>query len=280
MPIVDAHQHLWDLERVAYPWLTADFGPLFRSFSESELEPQLAAAGVDKTVLVQAANSAADTDAMFEVADRWSRVAGVVGWVPLDRPDAAGEELTRLKGREKFVGVRHLNHDEPDPDWLIKPEVHESLELVAAAGLTFDVVAVLPRHLELVSTLAEQHPNLLLVIDHLAKPPIKDRGWQPWAELLERAAAYPNVSAKISGLNTAAALDSWSAEDLQPYVDHAVELFGPSRLMFGGDWPVAILAGDYAQVWAATNEVLADLSAAERDQILGGTAIEFYRLSV
>lgn len=278
MTVVDAHQHLWNLERVDYPWLTAEFGAIFRTFEERELEPQLAAAGVDKTVLVQAADSVEDTDFMVEVADRWSRVAGIVGWVPLDRPGEAATELDRRSKDPRFVGVRHLIHNEPDPDWVLREPVLESLGLLAERGLTFDVVAVLPRHLEHVATLAERHPDLRLVIDHLAKPPIMDRGWEPWSELLERAAAHPNVFAKLSGLNTAADPDSWTAADLEPYVDRALELFGPSRLMYGGDWPVAILAGDYAKVWAETKVVLSALSQADQDLILGGTATDFYRL--
>jgi L-fuconolactonase len=276
--VVDAHQHLWNLERVEYPWLTAEYGPIFRTFEESELEPQLAAAGVDRTVIVQSADSAADTDFMFEVADRWARIAGIVGWVPLGRPEDAATELDRRCGDPRFVGVRHLIHTEPDPDWLLREPVLEGLGLLAQRGLTFDVVAVLPRHLEHVTTLAERYPSLRFVIDHLAKPPIMQQGWQPWSELLERAAAHPNVFAKLSGLNTAADPQTWTAADLQPYVDRALELFGPSRLMYGGDWPVAILAGDYAKVWSETTSVLSQLDQADRDLILGGTATDFYRL--
>jgi len=279
MTVVDAHQHVWDLDRVSYPWLTPDYGPLYRSFDERELAPQLAAAGVDRTVLVQAADSEADTNLMFEVADRWPTVAGIVGWVPLLAPEQAADALEKRRQDARFVGVRHLIHVEPDPDWLLQPAVRDSLDVLAGLGLTFDVVAVLPRHLEHVSTLAERHPNLRLVIDHLAKPSIKERGWQPWADQIAHAAAYPNVYAKVSGLNTAADTP-WAAEDLKPYVEQAISAFGCGRLMFGGDWPIAILNGDYAQVWSATNSLLSGLSSAERDRILGGTAIDFYRLGI
>lgn len=280
MPVIDAHQHLWNLDRVQYPWLTADFGPLHRTFEEVELEPQLAAAGVDRTVIVQSADSTQDTDYMFEVADRWPRIAGVVGWVPLERPDDAAAQLDQRCRDPRFVGVRHLIHNEPDPDWVIGEKVQDSLGLLAERQLAFDVVAVLPRHLEHVVTLAERHPSLRLVIDHLAKPPIAEGGWEPWATLLRRAAACPNVHAKLSGLNTAAQWQSWTAAELQPYVDLALELFGPRRLMFGGDWPVATLAGDYAKVWRETTATLARLEAADRDRVRGGTAVEFYRLAL
>lgn len=280
MAVVDAHQHFWNPGQVEYSWLTPDLGPIYRVFDETELEPQLAAAGVDRTVLVQSADNVADTDAMFAVADRWPRVAGIVGWVPLDRPDQALDQIDRRSQDPRFVGVRHLIHTEADPDWVIRDEVRPGLALLAQRGLSFDVVAVLPRHLELVPVLAERHPDLRLVIDHLAKPPIADAGWEPWAGLLARAASYPNVFAKISGLNTAANPETWTASDLRPYVEHALGLFGPERLMYGGDWPIAILAGDYAQVWRETNVLLQQLSPSERDRILGGTATEFYRLNL
>lgn len=278
--VVDAHQHLWDLETGNYPWLTPAYGPLYRTFGPEELIPQLALAGVDRTVLIQAADSYADTDSMLAVADRHDFVAGVVGWVPLDRPDEAAEALDRFVRRRAFKGVRHLIHEEPDPDWVVRDTVIEGLRLLADRDLSFDVVAVLPRHLEHVSRLAEQVPNLRMVIDHLAKPPIKDRGWEPWATLIGRASEFPNVYAKISGLNTAARWDDWSAEDLKPYVSHALECFGPDRLMFGGDWPVAVLAGDYQRVWDETNLVLMDLSSADRAAVLGQTAAAFYRLDL
>ncbi|GAA3978714.1 amidohydrolase family protein [Actinomadura viridis] len=278
--IIDAHQHFWNLDRVAYPWLTPDQGPIHRTFEEGDLQPHLDACGVDGTVLVQSADSYEDTDFMLEVADRWPRVRAVVGWVPLTRPDEAAGALDRYRRDPRFAGVRHLIHDEPDPDWLLRPEVRDGLDLLAARELTFDVVAVLPRHLEHVPVLAERHPDLRLVIDHLAKPPIRERGWRPWADLLARAAAYPNVHAKVSGLNTAADWETWSAADLRPYVAHALELFGAPRLMFGGDWPISVLAGDYRKVWEETVKVLdgLGLDPAERARVLGGTAADVYRI--
>jgi L-fuconolactonase len=276
--IIDAHQHFWNLDRVDYPWLTPDAGPIYRTNEEPDLQPQLDEAGVTGTVLVQSMDSYADTDFMLEVADRWPRVRGVVGWVPLTRPDEAASALDRYRKDPRFVGMRHLIHEDPDPDWLLRADVRDGLALLAERGLTYDVVAVLPRHLEHVPVLAEQHPELRLVIDHLAKPPIKEKAWQPWADLLRRAAECPQVYAKVSGLNTAADWETWSASDLRPYVDYAVELFGPERLMYGGDWPISVLAGGYPKVWRETEALLADLDAADRDRILAGTATEFYRL--
>lgn len=272
---VDAHQHFWNLERVEYPWLTPEAGPIYRTFEAPELEPLLADAGVDKTVIVQAANSAEDTEYMLRTADAYDWVGAVVGWVPLDRPEEAGRQLETYVKHPAFKGVRHLIHDEPDPDWVVRPEVVEGLRVLAGFGMTFDVVAVFPNHLKHVPFLAEQVPGLRLVIDHLAKPPIAAGGWEPWASELAAAASYPNVFAKLSGLNTAAS-PSWSADELQRYIDYAIETFGAERLMFGSDWPVALLNGDYASVWRETNRALVRCSENERSAILGGTARRFY----
>ena len=281
MPVIDAHQHFWNLDRVAYPWLTAMGGPICRNFEPPELIPQLAAAGVDATVVVQAMDSAADTAYMLEQAAAHPFIAAVVGWVPLDRPDEAAAALDRYlsgeHGRARFAGVRHLIHEEPDPDWLLRETVIEGLRLLAELGLTFDVVAQV-RHLRHVPVLAERVPGLRMVIDHLGKPPIAAGQWEPWASLLRAAADCPGVHAKISGLGTEAHPDTWTASDLQRYVDHAIDVFGPGRLMFGSDWPVSVLAGGYPKVWPETGKVLSGLPADDRAQIYGGTAMRFYHL--
>ncbi|MFS0723042.1 amidohydrolase family protein [Paenibacillus sp. 1P07SE] len=276
--IVDAHQHFYDFDRIPYTWPTVNEPELFRSFHPEELEPLLRENGIDETVIVQADHSDAETDYLLEVGDRHPWVAGVVGWVDLRNPEAAGRRLEALSSRTKFKGVRHLIHDEADPDWVIQPAVLEGLGVLADFEYTYDVVAVLPRHLEHVCTLAERLPKLRLVIDHLAKPPIRERQLEPWATLLREAAQYPNVFAKVSGLNTAADPDSWAGEDLKPYIEHAMICFGADRLMFGSDWPVANLAGDYRKVWLETNRALAGFSDSERQLILGGTAAHFYNL--
>jgi L-fuconolactonase len=278
MTVVDAHQHVWDLEKVSYPWLVPEYGPLYRTYAQDEIDPVLAACGIDASVLVQAADSVEDTRWMQATADRSDRVRGIVGWVPLDRPGEAAELLDDYAADPRIVGVRHLIHEDPDPDWILRPEVGEGLALLADRGYTFDVVAVLPRHLEHVPTLSERHPDLDMVVDHLAKPPIASGGWQPWAGLLAAAAQNPRVHAKVSGLNTAADTERWTADDLRRYVDHALEVFGPDRLMYGGDWPVTVLGGGYEKVWDATLRLLEPLSQAERDQVLGGTATRFYGL--
>lgn len=273
--IVDAHQHFW---REDAPFLNEAWGSLCRTFAPEDLAPELAEAGVDGTVIVQSDHSYADTESMLRQAAENDFVLGVVGWVPLLDVGESERALDRFCAQSEFCGVRHLTHILPDPDWLLQDELLPGLRLLAELDLSFDVVSVQPRHLENVSVLADRIPDLKIVVDHLSKPPIRERGWEPWATLLARAAERPNVYAKISGLNTAADHESWSAAELQPYVDHALEVFEPRRLMFGSDWPVATVAGDYQKVWRATNEVLAPLSDGERDAVLGGTAIEFYGL--
>lgn len=283
MPIIDAHQHFWNLDRVSYPWLTEAGGPICRNFEPPELVPQLAAAGVDATVVVQAMDSPQDTGYMLEQAARYPFIAGVVGWVPLDRPDEAAAALDRYLDHDhetaaaRLTGVRHLIHEEPDPGWLLRDTVIEGLRVLAERDVSFDVVAM-PAHLRHVPVLAERVPGLRMVIDHLGKPPIASGEWEPWASLLRSAAECPGVCAKISGLGTEANRETWTAADLQRYVDHALDVFGADRLMFGSDWPVSVLAGGYAKVWRETGKVLAGLSAEDRAAIYGGTAQRFYGL--
>lgn len=273
--VVDAHQHFWAQDA---QFLTPDWGPLRRAFTPDDLAVDLRAAGIDATVAVQSENTFADTEAMLRQAAENEFILGVVGWVPLLDIDEMVTAVDRFTGHAVFCGVRHLNHTEPDPDWLLQDALLPGLRLLAERDLAFDVVAVQPRQLEQVPQIAERLPELRIVIDHLSKPPIRASGWEPWATLLADAAAHPNVYAKVSGLNTAANRDSWSAADLQPYVDHALRVFGPRRLMFGSDWPVATLAGDYQKVWQETNQVLAGVSDTDRSAVLGGTAVEVYRL--
>jgi len=276
--VIDAHQHFWDPATGGYPWLTPDAGPIYRAYGPDDAEPLLEGAGVDRCVLVQAADSYADTDSMLAVADRWPRVAAVVGWVPLMRPAEAADALDRYRADPRFVGIRHLIHDDPDPDWLLRPEVAEGLALLAERGLSFDVVAVLPRHLEHVPVLAEAHPELRLVIDHLAKPPIAAGEWEPWASLLATAARFPNVATKLSGLDTAADPAHYGAGDLRRYLDHAIDCFGTDRLLFGTDWPISELAGGYERWWEIVGELVEPLPTGEREAILGGNAQRWYRI--
>lgn len=257
------------------------YGPIYRTFAPDELAPQLAAAGIDRTVLVQAANSFADTDAMLAQAEAYDWIGAVVGWVPLEDPAAAARALDdRYLANPWFTGVRHLNHDEADPDWLVRPKVIDGLKVLQERKLAFDVVAVHPLHLLHVPALAAACPDLTIVVDHLAKPPIKSRDYAAWKDDLKAAAEHANVVAKVSGLNTAADPERWTGSDLVESIGFALEVFGAGRLMFGSDWPVAILAGDYAKVWRETNVALDELGVqgADRAAILGDNAERIYRV--
>lgn len=275
---IDAHQHFWSLGEVDYPWLTPqDYAPIHRDFEPDDLEPLLRTTGIKHTITVQAANSFADTDAMLARADRYPWIAAVTGWVPLLDPRETDRALERYTEHPAFRGVRHLVHDEPDPDWLLRSTVRESLGLLAEHGIVFEIPAVFPRHLGHIPRLADDVPALKIVIDHLAKPPIASGELEPWATQLATAAERPGVYAKVSGLNTVAPVD-WSADDLRPFVEVAVDAFGPDRLIFGSDWPVCLMAGDYARVWGETLRTLDGQPAAAHEAVLGGTAMAVYGL--
>lgn len=278
---IDTHQHFWNLDKVAYPWLVPEYGPIYDTFEAPDLEPQLQASNIDKTVIVQSMDSYADTDFMLDIAANNDWVAGVVGWVPLLDPAETARKLEEYGANAYFKGMRHLIHEEKHPDWVIQKQVVESLQLLADQGLTFDVVAVFPNHLKHVPTLVEKVPNLKMVIDHLAKPPQGEEDRAVWKDQLAAAAQSENVYAKISGLNTVTPdFENWTYEDIKPMIDYALEQFGPSRLMFGSDWPVAILAGDYAKVVTETEKALADLADEDKQMIWETTPKQFYNLSI
>ncbi|MEP7089032.1 MAG: amidohydrolase family protein [Nocardioidaceae bacterium] len=278
MTVIDAHQHVWDLTRASYPWLGPHLAEVNRTFGLEDLRPHLRRAGVDRTVLVQSADNAEDTAHMLEVAAGHPEVAAVVAWVPLDRPDEAATRLDALRRNPYVVGVRALIHDMADPDWVLRPEVDAGLGVLEEAGVTFDYVAVLPRHLEHVPTLSERHPDLRIVIDHLAKPPIGGAEVEPWWSLIAQAAANPLVHAKVSGLYPTDDPQSWTVDAVRPFVERAVEVFGARRLMYGGDWPISVMAGGYDRVWDGLSQVLADLDDTDRARVLGDTAAEFYAI--
>jgi L-fuconolactonase len=282
--IIDAHQHFWTYRTQQTSWMEAPpyatdpaFAPIRRSFQPADLIPHLKQAGVDATVLVEATDCETENDSLLAEARGNPWIAGVVGWIPLHEPERARRILERLATERKFVGVRHLMNVERDPDWIIRDDVLEGLRVVAEHGLTFDFLGILPRHLQHVPFLADRVSGLRIVIDHLGKPPVAFRNFEPWGSLLTRAAALPNVFGKLSGLD-AGGPHQWSAADLARYVEHALQVFTPGRLMFGSDWPVSILRGGYAKVWHEMQVLLSRLPADERRLVLGDTAMQVYRL--
>jgi L-fuconolactonase len=276
--IVDAHHHLWNLEREALPWMTDDHSVIRRTFEPGDLEPLLQRVGVSQTVLVQAACSDSDTDFMFEDAARHEWIGGVVAWIDLRSPARALERLGELARQPKLRGIRHLIHDEPDPHWVLQDEVLESLELLEQHGLILELPCVYPRHLGDVPELAAGFPRLTIVIDHLGKPPLGSDEMARWAGELRAAASHGNVAAKISGLNTALAASDWDAHDLAEAVAVALDAFGPDRLVCGSDWPVALLNGDYERVWRETVRVIEQLAPLHAEQLLAANARRLYDL--
>lgn len=281
--VVDAHLHVWNPDAVHYPWMTPDVAPVAREFRLGDVTEELDAERVDKVVLVQSADNKADSELMLFQALCSPRVAGVVTWVPLLHPEDAAAQLDAWR-REPVVGVGHRVHEEPDPDWLLRPAVDDGLALLAERHLTFDLTAHTPTLLAHVATLAERHPKLTFVVDHLGAPPLaalragERDGWTRWSAILGAVAQMPNVVAKLSGLATAAG-PGWTSEHLQPAVDRALELFGSDRLMLGSDWPYALLSGDsYSQVWHGLRRTVDQLPERDRDLVLGGTANRVYRL--
>jgi L-fuconolactonase len=277
---IDAHHHLWNLSARPQDWLDDPaLAPIRRDFGPADLRVAAERAGVDATVLVQVLPDIEETAEFLALAERSDLVAGVVGWVDLTAPDVA-EQLDRLRsgpGGERLVGIRHLVQSEPDPDWLTRPDVLAGLRAVRDAGLVYDVLTR-PHQLSAALRAVRAVPDLVFVLDHLSKPDIAGRVLQPWSTRLTALAAEPNVVAKVSGLVTEADWARWSTADLRPYVDLALEEFGPDRLMVGSDWPVSLLAADYERVFATAAELLDGCSAAQRDEVFGGTATRVYRL--
>lgn len=274
---IDAHQHFWDPARDDYGWLTPSLAPLYRTFYPADLAPLRERAGVARSVVVQAAPTVDETRYLLELARDEASVAGVVGWVPMLLPDTPAL-IGELAAQPKFKGVRPMLQDILDDDWIANLELAPAIDALLAHDLAFDAL-IFARHVVPIETFATRFPTLRIVVDHGAKPPIRDgkAGWQPWADGIARLARLPNLHCKLSGLATEASAD-WTVDMLQPYVDHLLACFGAERLMWGSDWPVLNLNGDYTQWHAATDRLLRALPATQRDAIFGANAAAFYRL--
>jgi L-fuconolactonase len=276
MQIIDSHQHFWQVGRFDYPWMSSDVEILYQDYLPRSLKPILEKNGVEKTVLVQASNSLDESRWLLKLASQHSFIAGVVGWVDLTSGDV-DQQLTELQADRKFKGVRHLVESEKRDDWLTQPEVIDGLRVLAARGVPYDLL-VHTRHLPYVKRIGEQCHNLAMVVDHMAKPPIASGGISEWARELKEVAAFPGISCKLSGLVTEADHNAWNPDDLRPFVDCALELFGPKRLLFGSDHPVCLLAAPYERVLGTFQELLKNLKDEDREMIFGKNAQEFYKL--
>ena len=271
---IDAHLHLWDLTVSEYGWLGPQFGPLYANWSAEQAEPELLQAGMDGAILVQAEDSRVDTQFMLDTADAHAWVLGVVGWVQLDSTDAARHDLDVWTRHPKFRGIRHLLNDDPRDGFLDLPEVRASLAEVASRGLAFDVHDAWPRHLDPAARLAGDLPELTLVLDHLAKPPRGRDDFAEWRASMTRFAAHPHTVGKLSSLRRSD--QPFTVDALREVFDLALALFGPERLMYGGDWPMTIPTGGYQPTWEVMNALIGELSSTEQDAVLGGTAARVY----
>jgi L-fuconolactonase len=279
LTVVDAHQHFWDPETADYPWMAGAYEPLNRAYGPSDLAPLLDATGVRGTIVVQARQELSETHSLLETAAGTAWVLGVVGWVDLTRPDVA-ETIAEIRERDnggRLVGIRHLVHDERDPEWLLRKDVLRGLGVVAEAGLVYDLL-VRTRELPAATEVARRHPGLRFVLDHLAKPPISAQETEPWTSAVGEIAELPNVACKVSGLVTEADWSAWKPADLAPYIATVVELFGADRLMFGSDWPVCTLAASYSEVFEVTVEILSNLVGDDLGSVLGRCATVTYGL--
>jgi L-fuconolactonase len=269
---VDAHHHVWTIARGDYGWMSPDLS-IARDYGLDDLRPLLA--GITATVLVQAADSEAETAFMLDVARASAGlVQGVVGWTNLAAPGAP-DRIAELARIPLLKGLRPMLQDIEDTGWILRPAVQPALAAMARHGLRFDAL-LKPRHLPVIGALAERHPGLPVVIDHAAKPDIANGAFQPWARHMARLAHETPWCCKVSGLVTEARAD-WQVEDLRPYVDHLLSTFGPERLMWGSDWPVVTLASNYRR-WHEAAAAL--LPTATHAAIFGGTAARFYGLSL
>jgi L-fuconolactonase len=273
---IDAHQHFWQLgQPFDYAWLdTPRHAPIRRDFLPDHLQPHIRAAHVNRTICVQTQHNLQENRWALALAERHEFIAGVVGWVDL-ASDECEQQLLEFKDRPKFVGIRHITQDEPDDDFIVRENILRGLRTLERHAVPFDLLFHV-RHLRHVPLLASRLPALRMVIDHLAKPRIKERKTDDWVDHLRAAAQFPNVYCKLSGLITEADWSHWKPADLRPYVQEALEAFGAERCMFGSDWPVCELAGTYRQVYEALVEALGPLSEPERQDIFGATATGFY----
>jgi L-fuconolactonase len=274
---IDAHQHFWDIKRFQYPWMPTGESPLRRNFLPRDLEPILKRNRFDGSVVVQANAILDETRWLLDLASEHEFIRGVVGWVDLTDPHV-GAVLDELQRHPKFKGVRHMVQDEPDVHWLVREDVLRGLGELARRGIPYDLL-LRPQHLKLVPLLAKTVPDLRMVIDHIAKPPIASGRLDGWAEDIAIAAQFPQVFCKLSGMVTEADPHNWNAGHLRPYVAHVLSVFDADQLMFGSDWPVCLVAADtWKQVLAAFTQAIGPQPEDTREKLLGGTATRFYSL--
>ncbi|WP_170481646.1 amidohydrolase family protein [Ruegeria arenilitoris] len=280
MPLVDAHQHYWNPARGDYSWMPPDHPILTRVYGPGDLQHSREAVGIDHTVLVQAAESIEETEYMLGIADATPSVAGVVGWIDFENKDHRAQ-LERLARHPKFKGVRPMIQDIPNVDWMLRDDVQWAYDAVTDLDLAFDALGF-PHHLDNFLTVFSRYPKMRVVVDHCMKPQIgahTEARFAHWAERMTRIAVETGAFCKLSGIITEASED-WSVDTLRPYTDHVLQAFGLNRVMWGSDWPVCRLRGEYDAWHTAAQALTAHLSVADKAKVFGETAVAFYRLDI
>jgi L-fuconolactonase len=275
---IDAHQHFWTYDPREYDWIDDSMASLRRNFLPADLQPELENSGFQGCVAVQARQSLEETRWLLELAASAPFILGVVGWVDLCSPRSRSQ-LESFARNPKLVGVRHIVQGEPDDRFLLRPDFLQGIALLEEFNLAYDVL-IYSKHLPVATEFVSRFPRQRFVLDHLAKPPIKGRSLHPWEKDIRELAKFPNTSCKLSGLVTEADWKAWTPDHLFPYLDVALDSFGPGRLMFGSDWPVCTVAASYSRVFRSIERYIAKLPAEARDAILGGNAKEFYKLRI
>lgn len=273
---IDAHHHLWRYDAAEYGWIDERMSRLRRDFLPGDLEQEMRAAGVDGAVAVQARQTLEETRWLLALAEEHAVLRGVVGWAPMVSEQFPAM-VEALAAHPKLKGLRHIVQDEPDEQYIHRPEFHRGLDALQGSGLVYDIL-IYERQLPAAIACVDRHPNQVFVLDHLAKPKIRAGEMEPWRTQIRELARRQNVFCKLSGLVTEAEWSTWSEDRLRAYVDVALEAFGPQRMVFGSDWPVCLLASSYQRWFAAVRGWIAALSGDEQGAILGGTATQVYGL--
>jgi L-fuconolactonase len=273
---IDAHQHFWKYSRGEYEWIDDSMSQLRRDFLPDQLKTELASAGFDGSVAVQARQTPEETRWLLDLADRSPWILGVIGWADLRSPDIRSQ-LHVMARNPKLVGIRHIVQSEPDDRFLLQPDFLRGISVLEDFDLAYDIL-IYSKHLPVAAEFVERFPRQRFVLDHLAKPPIKSGHIDSWAQGIARLAVFPNVFCKLSGLVTEADWQHWKPEQIIPFLDVAFEAFGPDRLMIGSDWPVCLVAASYASALDVVKNYLLQKSPKYKDRILGGNAQQFWRL--
>ncbi len=274
---IDSHQHFWNYNAQEYGWIRPDW-PICERFLPPDLEPLLLRHDISGSVVIQARQSLVETRWLLDLSSRYEFILGVVGWVDLCS-DEVETSLGTFASHSKLVGVRHVIQDEPDDGFMLREDFQHGIAALARYDLTYDIL-IFPRQLQPAIQLVEKFPQQRFAVDHLAKPPIAKREMSPWREGIEQLALYPNVVCKISGFLTEASWRSWHAADFQPYFNTVLDAFGALRLMYGSDWPVALLSGSYDDAFGLVEQFISDLSPQEQKAIMGENAARFYGLTL